>query len=218
MRQTKKPITYRGVQEAIRKFISEHGREPTHRDFDRCQYLPSARTLQRRFGGMTAVRQDMGIKARYNSGEYRRKTMKRVLARTRQYEMEIFEKLYKRYHDWENFSTTVDRAVAYQKIVSKDGVWSEQRCDVMIHNQERGHYEFFDMFFPSDMHSFGGCVGVKRRKLERFPVRVHETDTFNVTFVCMNPAITQEMIDSRNINSGGYRVVSYQTFMEEWLS
>lgn len=215
----KRNITQEELKTSIERFIHEHGREPRHQDFNTCPYLPTARTIQRRFGGLPQLRQALGLKTiEYGKGDMRRKTARKANKRATEYEQAIFTQLYERYHDSEGERYTVRRAGPYQKFPTQGERWSETRSDIEMYDNERGHYEFFDMFFPSDEYSFVGCVGLKRRKLEKAPVVVDDTATYRVTFVCMNPKITQEMIDSRNINSGGHRVVSYDTFVAEWLS
>ena len=44
------------IRLGVKKFFDENGRYPSARDFDKCKYLPTARTIQRNFGGMSIVR------------------------------------------------------------------------------------------------------------------------------------------------------------------
>ena len=54
---TKKSIwTVERITEGINRFINEERREPTARDFDLSPYLPSARQIQRAYGGLPAFR------------------------------------------------------------------------------------------------------------------------------------------------------------------
>jgi hypothetical protein len=52
--------TLETVREGIEKFILDHNRPPTAVDFDTTPYLPSARHIQRVFGGLAALRAALG--------------------------------------------------------------------------------------------------------------------------------------------------------------
>ena len=56
----------------IDRFYQENGRYPTVSDLDKINYLPSARWIQMKFGGMVKVRRDLGYKdSHLGSGKYR---------------------------------------------------------------------------------------------------------------------------------------------------
>jgi len=48
------------IKSGVELFISSHERMPTARDFDLCSYLPSARQVQRGFGGLSMLRESLG--------------------------------------------------------------------------------------------------------------------------------------------------------------
>lgn len=50
------------IKQGIDSFILEEGRIPTAIDFDKCPYLPSARQVQRMYGGMAELRRLLGYK------------------------------------------------------------------------------------------------------------------------------------------------------------
>lgn len=57
---------------AFDRFISENGRLPTAPEVDRTDYLPSARQIQRRFGGLKALRELLGYETTdFGSGSSR---------------------------------------------------------------------------------------------------------------------------------------------------
>jgi hypothetical protein len=49
------------VKAGVTRYKEEHGRLPSAQDFDECEYLPSARQVQRVYGGMAALRQRLGF-------------------------------------------------------------------------------------------------------------------------------------------------------------
>ncbi len=48
------------IRAGVERFIIEEGRPPTAVDFDGTPYLPSSRQVQRAFGGLAALRQQLG--------------------------------------------------------------------------------------------------------------------------------------------------------------
>ncbi len=62
------------IKLAVERYIAEHGSMPTSQDFDECVYLPSARQIQRRFGGLVALRKLLGYgDMDYTKGELRKR-------------------------------------------------------------------------------------------------------------------------------------------------
>lgn len=61
------------IKEGIDRYIHENGRPPTARDFDASPYLPSARQIQRSYGGMATLRAQLGYKdLDFTKGELRK--------------------------------------------------------------------------------------------------------------------------------------------------
>lgn len=61
------------IKRGIDTYIVEHGHPPTAHDFDACPYLPSARHMQRAFGGLEHLRQQLGYtELNYTKGDLRR--------------------------------------------------------------------------------------------------------------------------------------------------
>lgn len=48
------------IKQNIERFYQEYNRFPTSHDFDTTSYLPTARTIQRKFGGLVKLRQELG--------------------------------------------------------------------------------------------------------------------------------------------------------------
>jgi hypothetical protein len=58
---------------AFDRYIAENGKLPTSPEVDRTDYLPSARQIQRRFGGLKELRAALGYEdVDFGSGEHRR--------------------------------------------------------------------------------------------------------------------------------------------------
>jgi len=66
------PWTTERVKVAFDRFIAENGRLPTAPEVDKCSYLPSARQIQRRFGGLKELRKLLGYETTdFGSGSHR---------------------------------------------------------------------------------------------------------------------------------------------------
>lgn len=62
------------IKSGVELFVATHSRMPTARDFDHEDYLPSARQIQRNFGGLPTLREQLGYgKIDFTKGELRTK-------------------------------------------------------------------------------------------------------------------------------------------------
>lgn len=83
------------INEAFQKFINENGYMPTAREIDELPYLPSSRQLQRKFGGLPKIRENLGYKdIHLGKGVYRSKIANAVGKRGRLNELKL-EKILK---------------------------------------------------------------------------------------------------------------------------
>jgi hypothetical protein len=65
--------TLHKIRDGIDQFKAENGHMPTAFDFDRTVYLPSARQIQRAYGGLEALRKQLGYdELNYTKGDLRR--------------------------------------------------------------------------------------------------------------------------------------------------
>jgi hypothetical protein len=68
------PVTWplEQIKDGFDRFIKEHGRLPTAYEVDDTPYLPSSRQIQRRFGGLNKLRQELGYgDIHFGKGEHR---------------------------------------------------------------------------------------------------------------------------------------------------
>ena len=86
------------IKSGIEQFTIEHGRTPTARDFDETAYLPSARQIQRAFGGLSALRATLGYTdLDFTRGDLRRPIVKAAYERGLQAEKYFEAVLVKRF-------------------------------------------------------------------------------------------------------------------------
>ncbi|MFA6295701.1 MAG: hypothetical protein WC666_04815 [Candidatus Paceibacterota bacterium] len=75
---------------AFDRYISENGRLPTAPEVDRTEYLPSARQIQRRFGGLKALRELLGYEdTDFGSGSNRSSIATRGNLKAKEAEREL---------------------------------------------------------------------------------------------------------------------------------
>lgn len=78
------------LKEGLDHFYQENGRYPTVSDLDETNYLPSARWIQMKFGGMVKVRRDLGYEdSHLGSGKYRTEITSQVNKMGLKFEHEI---------------------------------------------------------------------------------------------------------------------------------
>lgn len=66
--------TLETIKHGVERYRQEHGHLPTAWDFDRCEYLPSARQIQRPYGGLEKLRDQLGLtELNYTKGSLRQK-------------------------------------------------------------------------------------------------------------------------------------------------
>lgn len=75
--------TIETIQQGIDRYFTEYGHYPTAFDFDECAYLPSARQIQRKFGGLEALRKTLNLtEANYTKGDLRRTVYSKFATRS----------------------------------------------------------------------------------------------------------------------------------------
>jgi hypothetical protein len=58
---SQEPWEIEELRAGLENFNTEHGRYPTAPEIDTYPYLPSARTIERRFGGVIGLRKTLGL-------------------------------------------------------------------------------------------------------------------------------------------------------------
>lgn len=210
--------TLKTAVDSITKLKDELKREPTIQEIDQCDYTPSARQIQRRWGGIKGLRLSAGFQTNdHTKGDTRSNLAKIINDRANKYHLKYVDKLFKKYHDKNGTTTSVIREFAYQQWLPADGYYKNIACDVAIDDRPNSHITLIDFFYPQDTYSFGGCVRMKRSKLNKNPISLYDC-TYSVVFVCMNPAFNQDVIDTHSSNKDDIKILSLKTFEDKFLS
>lgn len=149
------------------RFQEENGHLPTAPEVDLCAYLPSARQIQRAFGGLRALRQDLGYEQTdFGQGEFRSKfaglNMKRGKTAERELEgvlIEIFGE-------------------PFVHIEKKYGTESN-RADFFVY--ANGHNFGVDVFYSATSRDIQKNLNLKVEKYKEF------YDSTPLYFVLANP-------------------------------
>lgn len=194
--------TMKLLKELFEKFNEKHGHYPTYKEIEEDEYFPTLRTIQRRFGGLEKVRIELGIPfPNHSKGEMRVNKMKDVLARQKETENEVYQVILK-YFD--------DVSVHRERPFADD---SRNRSDFFIFRNKKSSL-IIDVFYPSDIHSFSGCLNSKLLKYYFFDVPV--------TFVQMNKDISSERINKylknrKNKIDSRFKIISFHEEFEEYI-
>ncbi|GBE16712.1 hypothetical protein BMS3Abin15_00534 [bacterium BMS3Abin15] len=96
----KEKWTIEKIKEGFEKFFEIHGRYPTAYDVDDFEFLPSARQIQRRFGGLIKLRKRLGLSIdNYSIGDNRSKIATQSNINARKYETEVLNILLEKFDE-----------------------------------------------------------------------------------------------------------------------
>lgn len=212
-RGDKKEILGLCFKEMVTLFHSRNKRYPTATEFTHENLLPTARTIQRNYGGIPQFRKDMGLDITdYTKGEVRSKRAKKINNQAAVYENELFNRLYKKYH-----RPTEGVSVVREPIISTydpdNGIYGYRRADVAINTFKESNCATFyvDFFFASDPYSLYGCVNIKKKKIQKI------LKNEDIIFVSVNPKMSTKDILKIKLPQNCPRVLSLQVFEQEFL-
>ena len=166
----------------IKRFHEENNRYPSSRDFNECPHLPSARQIQRRWGGLVALKKQLGIK---NTDARKGKERTNMALKINQRNIEIEGALTKK------LGETIDRCNIHHPYSPYDD--SHMNIDYLIFHPTKKEVVGLELFFPSNKESFHGCLNVKRHKEQYIKDVIGYSHKFY--YVVTNPDITQKEID-----------------------
>ena len=167
------------IQEGLKRFHEENGRYPTATEFDEYAYLPRAKTIERRFGGLIELRKQLklGKENDLRSGEHSSKRAHTINQRAHATEKDVYDFLTKRF----------GRELVHREYFFTDD--HRTRADFFVYDAGKGFC--VDVFYPSSRRNLTGCLNIKLTKY---------ADTtgmllYPIIFLQMNPSIGQEDLD-----------------------
>lgn len=172
------------IHEGFKRFISENGRLPTSFEIDDMPDLPSARQIQRAFGGLPKIREELGYgEINFTVGQLRNagEASRRGLLSEQALEIELIKSF------GEPYVHTEKRFGSHQN-----------RVDFMVFTQE-GNFGI-DIFNAGTLRGIQNNLNIKIPHYDEFPTDI------DLYFVCANPSFTEEEVVNAVRNMGKLRL------------
>ncbi|MEK7108872.1 MAG: hypothetical protein AAB919_00350 [Patescibacteria group bacterium] len=191
------------VEAGLKHFFEEHKHYPTSTEVDAYQYLPSARSIERSFGGLVGLRKRLGLGDNHDlrtgkhSSERAHRINKRAYATERLVYDYLIDKFGKEFVHREYFFTDDHRT----------------RADFFVYDAGKGFC--VDVFYPASPRNLSGCLNIKLTKYAGMGAYLE----YPVIFLQMNESISQSRLDAllkakkRPLAAGQY-LMEWNTFKE----
>lgn len=164
------------LKECFEKFFKENNHYPTIQEIARCDYFPTTRKIQRRYGGVKVFRAKYNLgQIDFTKGEYRSRIVKDFNVKGHIEENKIFDLLVQRY----------GREKVHREYLITDD--RRHRADFYVFAKK--HF-VVECFYPKDFHSFSGCLFMKIKKYTQAEYKVP------VILLQLNDLIPPERIKS----------------------
>ncbi len=162
----------RKLKQGFERFISDHGRLPKAIEIDELSYLPSSRTIQKRFGGLEMLRERLGYSdTHFGKGIHRSKIAHAANVTGRQLEVDLETELQTQFGE---------RNVHTEKVFH-----GKCRVDFYIYAPEQNFG--IDIFSAQSLKTMQSSVNIKQKKYQYF--------TEPLYLVVVSDAITQSNLD-----------------------
>lgn len=139
------------LKSGLQKFYELNKRYPTAREIDSFEFLPSSRSIQRRFGGLVELRKTLKLKDSFDfrTGEHSSQRAKKIGERAHRIEKAVHSYL---------------EGVFGAEFVRREHFFTDDkrtRTDFFIYCKN-GDFSV-DVFYPNDRHNLIGCLNSKMR-------------------------------------------------------
>ena len=194
--------TLEELKDGLDHFYKEYGRYPTTPEIDNYQYLPSSKTVERRFGGALGLRKELNIDGQHDfrTGKYSSLRAKLINKRAHEIEHDIYELLTRQF----------GKEFVHREYFFTDD--KRTRADFFVY--DRGSGFCVDVFYPSNRRNLIGCLNSKLKKYDSPHMR-----QYPVIYLQMNGDLPQDELDMiiKNKKNGlmsGQKLMSLDSFKE----
>lgn len=172
--------TLERIQDGLRRFKIAYGRYPTASEFDEYEYLPRAKTIERRFGGLILLRKQLKLGNEHDLriGAHSSQRAKLINKRAHELEKKVYDALVHRF----------GREFVHREYFFTDD--HRTRADFFVYDADKGFC--VDMFYPSSIGNLTGCLNLKLNKY-RYPPEIFP---YPVIFLQMNEHISQDRLNA----------------------
>jgi len=167
------------IEAGFKHFFTEFGRYPTANEIDFYPYLPSVRTIERSFGGLVSFRKATKQEGQndYRKGVHSSNRALLIGKKSRETETKIYNELVKKFGV---------EFVHREYLFTYD---ARTRADFFVYTAN-GNF-CVDVFFPSDIRNFIGCINSKIGKYAK-----PDTKHYPIILLNLNDAIDELRIES----------------------
>lgn len=166
------------IKDGLERFHKEHGHYPTSTEFDDYEHLPRAKTAERRFGGLIALRKQLqlvGTDSDLRRGAHSRRRVQTITTRAHTTESEVYTYLSKQF----------GKEFVHREFFFHDD--KRTRADFFVYDQVKGFC--VDVFYPSTLRNLSGCLNSKLKKYTGESMR-----EYPVIYLQMNPELGEREI------------------------
>ncbi len=197
-----KPWTSDEIRTGLEHFFKEHARYPTALEIDAYPYLPSSRSIERRFDGLVSLRKELAIPDQFDfrSGAHSSSRAKTINTRAHALEKDVYKILCDRF----------GKEFVHREYFFMDD--KRSRADFFVYDAQDGFC--IDVFYPTTRHSLVGCLNSKLRKYTPDTMR-----QYPVIFLQMNEELEQGALDKlltqkKKKISSGQRLMGLPAFTD----
>ncbi len=173
-----KPWKLEELEAGLKNFFLKYNRYPTASEVDAFFYLPSVRSIERSFGGLVALRNELGLDTEYD-------------LRKGKHSSERAQKINKRAHIVEQGVYNYLKTLFRKEFVHREYFFLDDkrtRADFFVYDSKEGFC--VDVFYPSDKRNLTGCLNSKMKKYQNSYMNKYMT-----IFLQMNKNIDQKSLD-----------------------
>lgn len=190
------------LRAGLENFYEKNERYPTASEVDAHPYLPSARSVERSFGGLVELRKVLGLdtQADFREGAHSSERAYKINARAHKNEQEVYKFLEERF----------GKHFVHREYFFLDD--KRTRADFFVYDKTSGFC--VDVFYPSDRRNLIGCLNSKLAKYQG-----PQMNQYPVIFLQMNKELDQSILDTLVKNKekkllAGHRLLSWGSFKE----
>ncbi len=199
---SQEPWKLEELKAGLEDFNTTHGHYPTAPEIDVHPYLPSARTIERKFGGVIGLRKALGLDTQTDlrEGAHSSKRASTINVQAREVKKEVLtylSKYFVRHSVQPGYSFFDDK---------------RSRVDFFVQDDSGGFC--VDVLYPSDKRNLIGCLNSKLMKYQGL-----QMNQYTVIFLQMNKQLDQNILDSviknkkKKLLTGQY-LFSWDSFTE----
>lgn len=183
------------LRAGLENFYEKNGRYPTAPEVDSHPYLPSARSIERKFGGLVELRKVLSLdtQADFREGAHSSERAYKINARAHKNEQEVSKFLEERF----------GKHFVHREYFFLDD--KRTRADFFVYDKASGFC--VDVFYPSDRRNLIGCLNSKLAKYQGL-----QMNQYPVIFLQMNKEIDQSMLDTIVKNKTKKLLAEHQLF------